>query len=184
MLIHLKVKICTLAAESKIIRIQQRNLLKRVKPLGEHPIHSIPTSSRISLDEHDMEKIRAFRIKKKLHKAKCAIIKMGIKPKEAWPSLQEHRRIEVRSEARYALIAYAFLRGKEYFAIERKCHNVDKNLWREVEKNVKRFTTEEDTRIVLQRFEEWSQRGRENQARFADQQKAAKGGGIQTRLSA
>lgn len=80
--VYLKVKIKSLAAEAKIIRIEER------------------------------------------------------KNKKARAGLAEHRKGTVRTAARHTLLAYGFIRGRKYSAIEAKCQrppNWD-NIWRMVDK--------------------------------------------------
>ena len=162
MTLKLKVKICTLAAESKIIRTQQRNLEKRA---GKFPLKPV--------DGTDREIALAMRLERKRHKAKLAIIKMGQKPANIWPELQQHRRNDVRRASRAALLAYAFLRGRDYFSLEAKYHDGNSPDWKEIEKNINRFTLEKDPRIVAQQFEEWKQRGLQDQKQHRNQQKAS-----------
>ena len=90
MILHLKIKICTLQAEAKIIRQQEQRLLKRIKPL----IFAIPTSEP---SDKIKEIYRLQRIPKKLYKSQLAKIRLG-KP---WSSIQDHRRGIIRWEARY-----------------------------------------------------------------------------------
>lgn len=163
--IQLKVKICTLAAESKIIRTQQRNLEKRA---GKPPARM---ASNYSVEDKDKIDFVALRLERKKYRAKLAIIKMGQKPLFIWPTLHYHRRHEVRSAARSALLAYGFLRNRPYFALEHKYHTEPD--WEQVEKNIRRFTMESDVRIVLQRYEQWRQRGREEQNNHKGKQEAA-----------
>jgi hypothetical protein len=173
MSLKLKVKICTLAAESKIIRTQQRHLLKRI---GVPPSKLIfrGLSKSEAAEDSFLAKVKELRLERKRHKAKLAIIKMGVKPANIWPELQHHRRHDVREAARSALLAYAFLREREYFSLEHKFHDGNEPNWTQVEKNINRFTREPDPRIVAQRFAEWKQRGIEEQDKYRDQQKAAK----------
>lgn len=42
--------------------------------------------------------------------------------RDVWLGLKSHRRCEVRTEARAAQLAYAFLRGKPYRSVERICY--------------------------------------------------------------
>lgn len=54
-------------------------------------------------------------------------------------SLQGHRRCEVRPEARAALLAYGFLRGRTYHQIENKCHEPPN--WHRVTELVRKYGT-------------------------------------------
>jgi len=51
--------------------------------------------------------------------------------------LKLHRRIPLRREARHALLAYGFLRGRSYYWLERTCH--EQPDWKRVEELVRRF---------------------------------------------
>jgi hypothetical protein len=51
--------------------------------------------------------------------------------------LRNHRVFDVRREARAALLAYGFLRGKSYFAIEAKCY--EEPDWTRVAELVKKY---------------------------------------------
>lgn len=66
--------------------------------------------------------------------------------------LQAHRRGILRREARYALLAYGFLRGKSYKQIEKKAYEPPN--WTVIEQMAKRFGGL-DSRVLLQRFAEW-----------------------------
>lgn len=52
-------------------------------------------------------------------------------------SLKGHRRTVVRHEARHSLLAYGFLRGTPYLAMEMKCHEPPD--WSKVQKIAERF---------------------------------------------
>lgn len=51
--------------------------------------------------------------------------------------LAEHRKGIVRNEARHTLLAYAFLRGKDYKQVEPKCH--EKPEWSRVESMIIKY---------------------------------------------
>lgn len=63
-----------------------------------------------------------------------------------------HRVNDVRYEARAALLAYAFLRGRPLARVEAKSHR--KAPWPRVEQLVKKYGTD-DMRERMQRFSEW-----------------------------
>ena len=104
--IFLKVKLCSLAEEGKIIRRLERKLAKS-KLKKQHP---------------------------------------------AWKPLHDHRRMQVRKEARATGLAYGFLRGRDYKRIENKTHT--KPDWANVERMVLKYSTK-DSRALQQQFEEW-----------------------------
>jgi hypothetical protein len=68
-------------------------------------------------------------------------------------SLHTHRIIDVRREARAALLAYGFLRGRAYVAMERPTPR-ERPAWQRVEHLVKKYGTD-DIRDRMQRFSEW-----------------------------
>jgi hypothetical protein len=76
--------------------------------------------------------------------------------------LKEHRKTVVRREARAALLAYGFLRGKPLRNVEKqaKFHNINpysatnKKLWTRVEQIVSYFSSE-NPRLLAQRFAAW-----------------------------
>lgn len=53
-------------------------------------------------------------------------------------ALQDHRRGVVRYEARHSQLAYAFIRGRPYSAVEAKCHEAPD--WDKVRSIVTRFS--------------------------------------------
>lgn len=132
-LIYLKVKIATLAAESKIIRKQER---KQVKANRKFKIW-LYTSMRAV--ESNLERLTELK----------AIEAARFDPR---PSLHHHRTHEVRKEARASLLAYGFLRGKAYKVMEQKCYEEPK--WDKIEALATRFSSM-DQRVLAQRFAEW-----------------------------
>lgn len=67
--------------------------------------------------------------------------------------LREHRIEVVRTHARSTHLAYGFLRGRAYRAIEdRRTRSVPN--WTEVERMVLKYG-QEDSRVLKQRFERW-----------------------------
>ena len=189
--LHLKVKLCTLAAEAQVIRANQNRMLRRA---GKPPVSTLVLHQDVmrgELSDKTKEELRAFRLEKKLYKAKVAKIKLA----KGWSSLQDHKRTIIRREARASNLAYAFLRGVPYFAVEQRTHDQypENNiplgynicaLWKQVEIIVKRFTTEKDPRILAQRFEQWKQDGRKDQDNYKNGQQTPQTAGDQTRLSA
>lgn len=69
-------------------------------------------------------------------------------------NLYRHRKHVVRHESRHSQLAYAFLRGKAYKDTEDKANSYPN--WDRIQELAQRFS-EEDKRIVAQRFEEWKQ---------------------------
>lgn len=66
--------------------------------------------------------------------------------------LRKHRTWDVRREARSSCLAYGFLRGRAYRAIEAKCYS--KPDWKRVQSLIERYG-EGDKRILIQKFSEW-----------------------------
>ena len=69
--------------------------------------------------------------------------------------LHRHLIHEVRPEARHALLAYGFLRGRDYRHLEFKAARAPD--WDRVQKLVEKFgaATKADLPIVAQRFAQW-----------------------------
>lgn len=72
-------------------------------------------------------------------------------------SLQNHRKLDVRREARATHLARMFLKGVDYLAVEQKCY--EQPNWDKVFKMVVCYGGVLDSRVVAQRFEEWKQSG-------------------------
>lgn len=151
--IYLKIKIKTLASEAADIRKQEKKLnigararkrIARNIELGS--IYSSKTEERHSVNEHELA-----RLQKKLARAKARSNNAYVT--SAFWGLKNHRTNEVRKEARSSFIAYGFLRGVPYKAIEQTDMPVD--VYR-VQTLVAKFGTE-DKRVLLQRLEEWFQ---------------------------
>ncbi|WP_293862443.1 hypothetical protein [uncultured Alsobacter sp.] len=69
-----------------------------------------------------------------------------------WSGLHAHRRFDVRCETRSAHLAYGFLRGRPYRAMEAKCWQGPD--WKRVQQLVEKFG-EGDRRELVQKFAEW-----------------------------
>jgi len=69
--------------------------------------------------------------------------------------LHHHRIHEVRPEARHALLAYGFLRGRDYRRLESKAARAPD--WDRVQKLAEKFgaVTKADLPAVAQRFAQW-----------------------------
>jgi hypothetical protein len=150
--IHLKVKICTLAAEAKIIR-QQEQRLTRFNTLQNNVHNALHI---VQEHEKNVTTISALRTAKKLLRARRAKVKMG----QVWGTLHEHRRGIVRFEARHNLLAYGFLRGRNYLQVERSYHIGNAPKWDKVFRIALRFSNGIDERDLKQKFEEWVQNGK------------------------
>ena len=95
-----------------------------------------------------------LKIKIKALAAEAQIIKLDEQKRygDLRESLHNHRVNIVRKEARASLLAYGFLRGREYKTIEGFTHTGFS--WKRVEDLVKRFAVG-DQREILQKFAEW-----------------------------
>lgn len=81
-----------------------------------------------------------------------------------YESIHRHRKGPLRHEARHAQLALAFLRERDYSKTEDKAESYP--AWEKIADIAKRFS-QEDSRILMQKFEQWRQeavsfiRGRE-----------------------
>jgi hypothetical protein len=81
-----------------------------------------------------------LKIKIKTLAAEAAIIRHAERrapTPERRSSLIEHRRGIVRNEQRHSLLAYGFLRGRPYSAMEKTCHQPPQ--WGKVKTMIERF---------------------------------------------
>ncbi len=120
----LKIKIKVLAEEARIIRHEERRIMRGARWCKCREIdtqaNTISDSRREFLVEH------------------CDI--------------HQHRVVDVRQEARAALLAYAFLRGRTLTSTERPIHC--RPSWQRVVTNINIFT-HESWNDLKPRFEEW-----------------------------
>lgn len=98
--LFLKVKIKSLAAEARIIRAEERR--RRGKKV-ETPRHSKTPLGELLNDQRRSVRLRYVR---------------PLKDGDPFFALRAHRTNDVRREARAALLAYAYLRGKYYRVTE------------------------------------------------------------------
>ncbi len=105
---HLAVKIKTLAAEAAVIRQAERRHRARHKA-AEAVALALKAEAKRAEATPDAAVLGKLAARSKLHR-------------DTWLGLAEHRRSDVRNEARAALLAHGFLRGTPYLAMERKCH--------------------------------------------------------------
>lgn len=106
---ELKVKIKSLAAEAKIIRAEETKLLRKVE-----------LAPKLNARTGEME--QRFRT---------------VRNAPGRAGLRGHRITVVRSEARHSLLAYGYLRGTAYKAMEAKCWEAPS--WSSVSKMIVRF---------------------------------------------
>jgi hypothetical protein len=112
----LKVKIKSLAAEARIIRLEEQ----RAKGRRESPVR------RKNMGRGFIE-------------ADPAYLKVHGRDDELRLSLHQHRVRDVRNEQRSSLLAYAFLRGRPLAAVEKKAEKPPD--WARVAKLVEKFGT-------------------------------------------
>ena len=70
-----------------------------------------------------------------------------------WLGLKSHRRQEVRSEARSALLAFGFLRGTPYRAMEAKCWD-DPN-WSRIATLVSKYSDRKGPAVAMEHLKIW-----------------------------
>lgn len=95
---HLKVKVKSLAAEARIIRLEE-NRAKGRRLSNTKRVEAIQSGVYVRNDKYYEIKGRDNDLRK---------------------SLYRHRTTSIWHEARHALLAYAFLRGRDYAAVEKK----------------------------------------------------------------
>lgn len=67
--------------------------------------------------------------------------------------LMNHRKWDVRNEQRSALLAYAFLRGRQYKQLERKCYT--KPNWNRIIDLAAKYGAEADRKVVADQIRVW-----------------------------
>lgn len=110
--LFLKVKIKSLAAESRIIRLEEDKL--RSPRLAIANINFTKENGKTVYESADY----TIASKEKLAKWKERSIEARNRTEKTLTSLTNHRKLEVRNESRAALLAYAFIRGKSYAKTE------------------------------------------------------------------
>lgn len=75
---------------------------------------------------------------------------------QRFESLQIHRKLSLRNEARHSLLAYAYLRGMPYRMVERTCHESPN--WAAVTKNVNRFLLSSHQRFDSDAVKAWGEK--------------------------
>ncbi len=91
-----------------------------------------------------LERARAARLKQQHQKVEYHM--------KNFNGIQDHRRKEIRIEARHTYLAYGFLKGNPYRSIER--HSYTQPNWDKVEDMIKRFG-EGREQDLMQKFSEW-----------------------------
>lgn len=146
---RLKIKYMSLAAESRIIKNQEKKLLDRMRK----------DRLRVRLSNSELSETQKARIIKKLAKlgdatakAKATSSFYTTQNQLQWADNRSHRQDVVQVEARVTNLAYGFLKGRAYQEIERSTHRWPPIL--DVEPVAKRFA-DEDWRVVGQRYQAW-----------------------------
>lgn len=144
MLVYLKVKIKSLAAEARVIRTEENKALSRARAFkGKY-------RKRHDVESHKPEKPAWVLRFEKYGEAK----ETSETEYEKFWGLKRHRINVVRKEARDSHIAYGFLRGREYQNIEQSRY-IDPD-WKNIERIVLRFNSGDiEEQVILQRFAEW-----------------------------
>lgn len=70
--------------------------------------------------------------------------------------IRDHRVFQVRLEARATNLARAFLKGLSYSQVEQFTYYIPEDIDKKIQRMVTAYAVE-DTRIVLQKFEQWWQ---------------------------
>lgn len=86
----------------------------------------------------------------KRHEQRWKQVKREGIPHPLFFDLQGHRKYEVRPECRCALLAYGFLRGRDYRKIENKCHEPPD--WNNVVKIILRFSNIASDKAPAERY--------------------------------
>ncbi len=142
----LKMKVVSLSAEIIAIRLEEikwRDKGRRSR-LGAL-VSAHDTAGKIRWDKkkyRQYKRPRATKPMKSFDHTGPDILRAG---------LCEHR-LKLKAQVREAFLAYGFLRGRPYNAIENKTKN--KPQWYHVIKNILRFSVD-DERVLAQRFAEW-----------------------------
>ncbi len=152
---YLKVKLVSLAQESTYIRSQerkfhttsrQRKRMHRTLQLGE----IIGDASGNNIRSGELNDDRRTRLEKRLAKAQRQA--ENRKAQNTFWGLRAHRTEDLRKASRHTHLAYGFLRGHDYVAIEKSTKPID---WDSVEAMVRKYHGEPDVREVMQRFSQW-----------------------------
>lgn len=114
---HLRVKLKTLADESRNIRNEELKIIRRRRKLH----------SEAKYDEDEVIRLKAH----------TALTKHQYEDEIRLSDLCKHRRVDVRSAARATHLAYGYLRGRPYVVMEQKAKSWPD--WTEVRGIVKRF---------------------------------------------
>ena len=85
--------------------------------------------------------------------------RLGGHARATWSSLREHRKGPVRSEARASLLAYGFLRAREYYELEAQNTVADDVPWEQARVLANRFAEAARKEHVDRLFAAWQQAG-------------------------
>lgn len=135
-LLQLKIKIVSLALEARYIRQQEQKLI---------PCRSLRKKYRNLLKNNSLTDKDRKRINEELGKARSETRQRLRK------SLKDHRTIDIRTEARSAQIAYAFLRGKKYSVLEQPRDDNQPNYSR-IARIISKFGGEE---VTVEQVKNW-----------------------------
>mgnify|MGYP001613090132 CR=1 FL=1 len=123
---YLQLKLGTLAAEAKLIRRKEAAIQRAQRRSRDYA----------ALKVMRLEDLPGF-----------------LEGEAAFKGLVSHRKIIVRREARDSNLAYGFLRGNPYNAMEKAAYEMPN--WKNIESIVKRFDDLNDWRVTGQRFSQW-----------------------------
>jgi hypothetical protein len=108
----LRIKIASLAAEGRLIRKAEN---RKRKFRAANPIVAAEIAKRVATNERRLAGVQGRATR--LETIEAPVFRPYY-PEEVRNSLFKHRTVDVRREARCALLAYAYLKGKPYWAIE------------------------------------------------------------------
>lgn len=128
-LAYLSIKIKSLAAEAVIIR-KDENRYRAQSKREPRVIDGKDTWASVHVD------------------GQCASV-----PRTTWLGLKSHRRRDVRNEARAALLAFGFLRGTPYRAMEAKCW--EEPDWPRVAAIVSKYSDRKGPAVAMEYLKVW-----------------------------
>lgn len=162
-------KISDLSPEEKAIRLEELRLRYRLR--GKIKQQVVQSKRRRSEERLIRDSGREESLSTQIDtRLKARILRASLRKNRSISDLiRRERTIVIRRETRSQLLAYGFLRGRDYLVMERICYMQPD--WGRVEKLVVEHSRKDDQRIVMQRFTAWLDTARASNAfRSATQQ--------------
>jgi len=147
----LKLKLKSLAAESKFIRDAERRIINYGRVLVGIDTRNYKHGVDDPKSAYNTTPL-VFKDARGEVMDEGACIKASEDAYAEFWALREHRML-VRKNARWAHLAYNFLKGRAYEEIEKFTFEADMD-WEEVKRQALKFSGE-DSRVILQRWAEW-----------------------------